>query len=110
MHRDDFGKAVSFFFFGTMIMYEGELIRNHPNLFPVEIHLFFFDVIALECRILRSTVFKCHQPRTKNVRVLSIGPLLNSRHAFFVRPEMTSMIFFFKFGNRKKSLGDRSGK
>ena len=27
--------------------YEGESICNQPNLFPVEIHLFFFDVIAL---------------------------------------------------------------
>ena len=26
---------------------EGESISNQPNLFPVEIHLFFFDVIAL---------------------------------------------------------------
>ena len=28
-------------------IYEGESISNQPNLFPVEIHLFFFDVIAL---------------------------------------------------------------
>ena len=27
--------------------YEGESISNQPNLFPVEIHLLFFDVIAL---------------------------------------------------------------
>ena len=27
--------------------YEGESISNQPNLFPVEIHLFFFNVIAL---------------------------------------------------------------
>ena len=27
--------------------YEGESISNQPNLFLVEIHLFFFDVIAL---------------------------------------------------------------
>ena len=27
--------------------YEGESISNQPNLFPVESHLFFFDVIAL---------------------------------------------------------------
>ena len=27
--------------------YEGESISNQPNLFPVKIHLFFFDVIAL---------------------------------------------------------------
>ena len=27
--------------------YKGESISNQPNLFPVEIHLFFFDVIAL---------------------------------------------------------------
>ena len=27
--------------------FEGESISNQPNLFPVEIHLFFFDVIAL---------------------------------------------------------------
>ena len=27
--------------------YEGESISNQPNLFPVELHLFFFDVIAL---------------------------------------------------------------
>ena len=28
-------------------MYEGESIKNQPNLFLVEIDLFFFDVIAL---------------------------------------------------------------
>ena len=28
-------------------MYEGESISNQPNLFPVEMHLFSFDVIAL---------------------------------------------------------------
>ena len=27
--------------------YEGKSISNQPNLFPVEIHHFFFDVIAL---------------------------------------------------------------
>ena len=27
--------------------YEGESISNQPNLLPIEIHLFFFDVIAL---------------------------------------------------------------
>ena len=27
--------------------YESESISNQPNLFPIEIHLFFFDVIAL---------------------------------------------------------------
>ena len=27
--------------------YESESLSNQPNLFPVEIHLFFFDVIAL---------------------------------------------------------------
>ena len=30
-----------------IITYEGESISNQPNLFPVEIHLFFFGVIAL---------------------------------------------------------------
>ena len=35
--------------FGTMTAttYDGESIGNQPNLFQVEIHLFFFDVIAL---------------------------------------------------------------
>ena len=28
-------------------LYEGESISNQPNLFQVEIHLFFFIVIAL---------------------------------------------------------------
>ena len=28
-------------------LYEGESISNQPNLFTVEIHLFFFDAIAL---------------------------------------------------------------
>ena len=32
---------------GNIEKYEGESISNQPNLFPVEIHLFFFDVIAL---------------------------------------------------------------
>ena len=27
--------------------YESESTSNQPNLFPIEIHLFFFDVIAL---------------------------------------------------------------
>ena len=31
----------------TKTIYEGESISNQPYLFPVEIHLFFFDVIAL---------------------------------------------------------------
>ena len=31
----------------SFIIYEGESISNQPNLFPVEIHLFVFDVIAL---------------------------------------------------------------
>ena len=35
------------FIFCFLIGYEGESISNQPNLFPVEIHLFFFDVIAL---------------------------------------------------------------
>ena len=30
-----------------MIEYEGESIKNQPNLFLGEIDLFFFDVIAL---------------------------------------------------------------
>ena len=76
-------------------MYKGESISNQPNLFPVEIHLFFFDVIALYCDALRPTVSKCHQSRTEKVRVLSMDPLLNCRHDFFIRSEMIS---FFKFG------------
>ena len=32
---------------GDLQNYEGESISNQPNLFSVEIHLFFFDVIAL---------------------------------------------------------------
>ena len=35
-------KSLTFKYF-----YEGESISNQPNLFLVEIHLFFFDVIAL---------------------------------------------------------------
>ena len=31
----------------TWHFYEVESISNQPNLFPVEIHLFSFDVIAL---------------------------------------------------------------
>ena len=34
-------------FESVFVKYEGESISNQPNLFPVEIHLFFFDVIAL---------------------------------------------------------------
>ena len=30
-----------------IVGYEGGLVSNQPNIFPVEIHLFFFDVIAL---------------------------------------------------------------
>ena len=35
--------------YGNMIkfQYGGESISNRPNLFPVEIHLYFFSVIAL---------------------------------------------------------------
>ena len=29
------------------VMYEGESIKNQPNLFLGEINLFFFDVVAL---------------------------------------------------------------
>ena len=35
------------FLFISVQEYEGESVSNQPNLFPVEIHLFFFDVIAL---------------------------------------------------------------
>ena len=31
----------------SVTIYEGESISNQPNLFLVEIHLFFFDVVAL---------------------------------------------------------------
>ena len=31
----------------TAQRYEGESISDQPNIFPVEIYLFFFDVIAL---------------------------------------------------------------
>ena len=31
----------------TFDCYKGESISNQPNLFPVEIYLFFFEVIAL---------------------------------------------------------------
>ena len=78
------------------IIYEGGSISNQPNLFPVEIHLFCFDVIALLCDALRPTVFKCHQPRTEKVRVLSIDPLLNCLHDFFIRPEMKSTDILFQ--------------
>ena len=37
----------SFSFYASGRMYEGESISDQPNLFPVDIHLFFFDVIAL---------------------------------------------------------------
>ena len=66
------------------------------NLFPVEIHLFFFDVIALQFDAHKPTVFKCHQPRTEKVRVLSIDPLLSCLHSFFIRPEMTSTDILFQ--------------
>ena len=36
-----------FTFFIISILYEGESIKNQPNLFLGEIDLFFFDVIAL---------------------------------------------------------------
>ena len=32
---------------GGEVIYESESISNQSNLFPVEIHLFFFNVIAL---------------------------------------------------------------
>ena len=89
-------------------IYEGESISNQPNLFLVEIYLFFFDEIALLCDALILTVFKCHQPRTEKVRVLSFDPFFSCCHDFFVRPEMTSTDILFKFGNKKKSLGARS--
>ena len=93
-----------------VINYEGESIRNRSNLFPVEILLFFFDVIALKCDALKPTVFKCHQPRIAKVRVLSIDPLINFRQDFFVRPEMTlTDILYQDWGDRKKSSGARSG-
>ena len=77
-------------------LYEGESIINEINLFLVEIHLFFFDVIALWCDPLRPTVFTCHQSRMEKVRVLSADPLLSCRHDFFVRPEMTSTDILFQ--------------
>ena len=76
------------------VRYAGESISNQPNLFPVEIHLFFFNVIVLLCDALRPTVFKCHQSRTEKVRFLSIDPLLNCRQTGNPR------VYFFKFGNK----------
>ena len=38
-----------------MYNYEGESISNQPNIFPIEIHLCFFDVIAFQCDALRLT-------------------------------------------------------
>ena len=35
------------FFSISVQEYEGESVGNQSNLFPVEIHLFFFDVMAL---------------------------------------------------------------
>ena len=35
------------YYFIVPFYYEGESIGNQPNLFPVEIHLFFFDIIVL---------------------------------------------------------------
>ena len=40
-------QSVDFSASRAIFKYEGESISNQPNLFPVEIHLFFFDVIAL---------------------------------------------------------------
>ena len=91
------------------VRYEGESISNQPNLFPVEIHNFFSDVIVLLCDALRPLVFKCHQPRTEKVRFFSIDLVLKCRHDFFVRPEMTSTDILFQVWDWKKSLGDGSG-
>ena len=50
-HHLDTSKEVlsqmAFPFMRRSSKYKGESISNQPNLFPVEIHLFFFDVIAL---------------------------------------------------------------
>ena len=42
---DVFTSVLTRFSNGTL--YEGESVSNQPNLFPVEIHLLFFDVISL---------------------------------------------------------------
>ena len=45
--RINHGKRVIYARAIEILLYEGKSISNQPNLFPVEIHLFFFDVIAL---------------------------------------------------------------
>ena len=41
------GSHVAGLFNFRPMVYKGESTSNQPNLFPVEIHLFFFDVVAL---------------------------------------------------------------
>ena len=70
--------------------------RNRPSAV-----LIFFCYMTLSTEdsrrhMLKTYIFKCHQPRTEKVRVLSIDPLLNCRHDFFVRPEMTSTDILFQ--------------
>ena len=45
--RSDSTSAHSDQDFHCLSMYEGESVKNQPNLFLGEIDLFFFDVIAL---------------------------------------------------------------
>lgn len=91
--------------------------RYQPNLFPVEIPVFFFAVIVIYCHALRSTIFKCHQrptifkchqPRTEKVGALSIDQLLNCLYDLFVTSEMTSTNITFQFweiGRSHQKLG-----
>ena len=49
MQKNDHLLLFYIFLFGynTVVSYEGESISNQANLFPVEIQLFFFNVIVL---------------------------------------------------------------
>lgn len=69
--------------------YESELISYQSNLHPVEIHLFFIDVIATESDVHMSTVFRCHKPRTDKIMTSSCDRKWHPRISFII------------FGNRK---------
>ena len=92
----------------VVVNYEGESISNQPNLFSVEIHLFLFDVMPSSVMHLDQWCSSAISPELKKSGSF---PLTHSSTAVTTSSsdrKWSPRISFFKFGNRKKSLGGTS--
>lgn len=82
-------------------------ISNQSNLLSIEVHLVFFDAIALLCDALGPSVFKYHQDRIEKLAAPSSDLLLDCLNDFDVHGYQ---YYFSILRIGKKSLGPSSGK